>query len=187
MDHYEKFGQFELSMDEVTKPLVKVIFFVTLISVTIQFLYNGFPTFTWKSFLVGFLLFIFYYVLLIFLHEICHLLGFLLFTRAKPSSLKLGIDLKKGFAYATTTQLMTNKGARKAIMLPLWLTGFLPLFIGIYFNHFPLVIVSPLLIAGALGDIMMYQKLRTLDDDVYVKDDEKAPILHFYKKTENPS
>jgi len=177
MQQFEKVDQFELHVDTIVKPMILITIYSMVLSLIAQFLYNGLPTFSIKSFLIGFVLVIVYYVVLIFLHEVSHLLGFIVFTRAKLSSLKMGVDLEKGLAYATTTHIMKNKGVRKALMLPLWLTGFLPLILGIYYDQLPLVIVSPLLIAGAIGDFYMYKKLRTLGDDIYVKDPLKL-LLH---------
>lgn len=182
MNNFEKIGDYELNLEYLGKLSIKAMFILFPIILCLHYLINPFPDFTFGNFLFSTFLVILYYITLIFLHEICHLVGFILFTDAKLSSLRIGLDLKKGIAYATTTAFMSNKGARKALLLPFWLTGIIPLIAAIYSNHLPLTIVSILLIIGAIGDFAMYRKLRTLDSSVYILDDPEKPMLHFYKK-----
>lgn len=182
MNHFEKVDEFELNIEKLGKTALHATIITSLLAIIIHYLVNPLPHFSFKIFISSLFLVSLYYILLIFLHEICHLIGFIIFCHAPFPSLKVGLDLKKGVAYATTTKLMRNKDARKALLLPFWLTGVLPLIIGIYQNHLPLTVVSAWLIVGALGDFQMYAQLRRVDSSFYVQDDTEKPKLHFYVK-----
>ncbi|MFX3674339.1 MAG: DUF3267 domain-containing protein [Paenisporosarcina sp.] len=131
----------------------------------------------------SFVLFIIGYILLIILHEISHLIGFLLFAKVSWRSLEYGMNLKLGIAYATTNELVQNKAMRRVLILPFWLTGVLPSIIGIMINHSILVLLGAWLIAGATGDFAMYKELRRLPNDALVKDDPELPKLYVYENT----
>lgn len=182
MNHFEKVGEFELNLEKLAKTALQTTIITSVLVIFIHYLANPLHSFSLSIFILSFFLVVLYYIVLIFLHEICHLIGFIVFCGVPLSSLKMGLNLKAGVAYATTTSLMRNKGARKALLLPFWLTGVLPLIIGIYYNHLPLTIVSAWLMVGALGDFQMYIKLRHMDSSIYVQDDIEKPKLHFYKK-----
>lgn len=185
MENFEKIGEFELNLESLAKILLQSTLAITFVATVLHYLINPFPSFSITNLLLAIGLVVVYYIALIALHELCHLIGFIIFCGARFSSLKVGVDLKKGIAYATTSDFMRNKDARKALLLPFWLTGLLPLIIGIYFNHFPLTLVSAWMIVGALGDFKMYSHLKKLDSNIYVLDDSENPKLHFYKKTEH--
>ncbi|GEK31241.1 diaminopimelate epimerase [Kurthia zopfii] len=181
---FEKIGEFELDMEALAKPVLKWTLILSILFVGIHYLINPFPSFSISGFLLSILFIIGEYILLIFLHEICHLIGFYVFCGSSISQLKMGLDLKIGIAYATTTQFMRNKDARKALLLPFWLTGVLPLIAGIYYDQLTLTLVSAWLIVGAYGDFAMYKKLRTVPSSIYVLDDSTQPKLHLYKKSD---
>lgn len=185
MNNFEKIDEFEIDIIALAKPMLNYTFILTALVFVIHIFVNDLPIFTVSDFIFGILLFIIYYFCLIFLHEVSHLIGFLLFTSSTLSSLSIGINLKKQIAYATTTEFMTIKGARKSIMLPFWLTGILPLIAGIYFDHLPLTLVSASLLVGAIADIKMDRKLKTLDKDLYILDDATNPKFHIYRKKES--
>lgn len=120
------------------------------------------------------------YIALIILHEVCHLIGFMVYGNASFKSLSYGLDLEKGMAYATTTKLIDNHAMKKALLLPFWLTGVLPTVYGFYNDNYLWITVGALLIAGAVGDFAMYKELRKLPKNVVVKDDPQEPKLYIY-------
>lgn len=126
------------------------------------------------------LLFIVGFVFLIILHEAFHLLGFIVFGKAKWTEIDYGVNLKLGVAYATTTKPLFNKDMKKALMLPFWTTGVLPTIIGFIIGSNLLVFLGAWLIAGAIGDIYMYKELIKYPKDALVKDDPEMPILYVY-------
>lgn len=126
-------------------------------------------------------LFLLFYFLLIILHELFHLIGFILFGKVKWKELDYGLNLKLGVAYATTTKPLPNRAMKKALMLPFWTTGILPAVIGFWLNNQLVVLLGAFLIAGAVGDIYMYKELRRFPEHVLIKDDPQLPKLYVYK------
>ena len=120
------------------------------------------------------------YILLIVIHEFFHLLGFRIFCNVPWKNMTYGVNLKMGVAYATADQLMDNKGIRKALLLPFWMTGVLPAIMALYFNDGVLLLLSAMLIGGAAGDFAMYKELKKFPDDAMVKDDPELPKLYVY-------
>ncbi|MET0785476.1 MAG: DUF3267 domain-containing protein [Paenisporosarcina sp.] len=121
------------------------------------------------------------YILLIVLHELSHLIGFVLFGKVPWSSLNYGVNLKLGIAYATTNELLRNKAMKRVLLLPFWTTGVLPTVIGLWMNHSLLVLLGAFLIAGAIGDFAMYKELRKVSNDAFIKDDPELPKLYVYE------
>lgn len=120
------------------------------------------------------------YIVLIVLHEFFHLFGFRIFSNVPWRKMKVGVNLKLGIAYATTSQLMTNRAIRKSLLLPFWLTGILPALIGIYIGSSLLLILSALLIGGAAGDFSMYRQLKKFPDDWLIQDHPSEPKLFLF-------
>ena len=121
-----------------------------------------------------------FYIVLIVLHEACHLIGFVIFGKAPFRSLSYGVDFQKGIAYATTTERISNDGMKKALLLPFWITGVIPTMIGFYVNSNLLILLGAFLIAGAVGDFAMYKELRKFPNNALVKDDPALPKLYVY-------
>lgn len=136
--------------------------------------------FSWS----GISLFIAGYTLLVILHEISHLIGFILFGHVSFSSLKYGVNFKMGIAYATTSTPLKNKKMRKALLLPFWTTAVLPTAIGFWTSSQVLVLLGAMLTAGAIGDFIMYRELLKENKESWILDDPALPRLHVY--TENP-
>lgn len=127
-----------------------------------------------------FLFFILLYVIGIVLHELFHLLGFIVWGKCRWSDLVYGVNRELGVAYAGTKKTLRNRAMKKALLLPFWLTGLLPFLIGIYLNNGMLISVSALLIGGAAGDFAMYNQLRKISSEAYIIDDLKKPQLYVY-------
>ena len=148
----------------------------------IQYIYYKNFHFSFWQMIVGILLFFTLYIMFIILHEAFHLLGFLIFGGVPITSLKYGINLELGVAYATTDQPLPNHAMKKALLLPFWTTGVLPTLVGFYINSSVLLVVGACLIAGAIGDFAMYKELRKYPKDALVQDDPTLPKLYVYSK-----
>lgn len=125
------------------------------------------------------------YAILIALHELFHLIGFVIFGKVPISSLAYGFELDMGIAYATTTRAMPNKAMKKALLLPFWMTAALPAALGFWFESQTLVLLAAMLAAGAYGDFHMYRALLQERNDSWVLDDPKLPRLRIY--ADNPN
>lgn len=126
-------------------------------------------------------LFVLLYIALIILHEACHLFGFWVFGGVPWKSMRYGIDAKLGVAYATTSLPLRNWAMKKALLLPFWLTGVVPVIIGFSLNSLIILVAGAFLIAGAIGDFIMYKELRKFPNDVLIQDDPAAPKLYVYE------
>src|SRR5690606_30906809 len=82
--------------------------------------------------LFGVLYFFGGYALLIVLHELFHLIGFVVFGKVPISSLQYGLNLKMGIAYATSDRPVKNRAMRAVLLLPFWMTAVLPTVIGFW-------------------------------------------------------
>lgn len=130
--------------------------------------------------LTGIVYFIAGYALLIVLHELFHLVGFVAFGKAPISSLQYGLNLKMGIAYATSDRPVRNRAMRAVLLLPFWMTAFLPTVIGFWLGDQVLVLLGAMLTAGAYADFLMYWELRKEPNDAWVLDDSELPRLHVY-------
>ena len=155
--------------------IILLIIFVALNSFIHQRFSVSFSIWDLFIFIVG-------YVVLIVIHEVFHLIGFMLFGKVEFQQLDYGLNLKLGVAYATTMKPLENRAMKKALMLPFWTTGVVPSIVGFTLDNFILVSLGSLLIAGAIGDFYMYKELRKFPNDAYVKDDPELPKLYVYTK-----
>ncbi|MGI2328436.1 DUF3267 domain-containing protein [Planococcus sp. YIM B11945] len=137
--------------------------------------------FSWTSILF----FISGYIVLIVLHELFHLVGFVLFGKVALSSLNYGVDLKLGIAYATTSTPVPNHAMRKVLLLPFWTTAIFPAFAGFWLDSQVLVLLGALLAAGAFGDFWMYRELLKERKEAWVLDDPALPRLLIFEHRPN--
>lgn len=128
----------------------------------------------------GILYFIIGYVVLIFIHEAFHLIGFILFAKVPFSSLDVGLNLDMGVAYATTTEPIPVKAMKNALLLPFWMTAAIPGLIGFWLGDQVLVLLAAMLAAGAYGDFYMYKALLKEPKSAWVLDDPELPRLHIF-------
>lgn len=168
------------------KTIVKQMFYWTGISLVVLFIVHIMinQPFDYSISLLSIgkdmLLFSIGYLFLIVLHEFFHLFGFRIFSNIPWRKMKVGINLKMGIAYATTSELMTNRAIRKSLLLPFWLTGILPAAIGLYIGSGLLLVLSALLIGGAAGDFSMYRQLKKFPNDWLIQDHPSEPKLYLF-------
>lgn len=165
----------KLMMDNIVVTTGLVILFIAIQYICLKDFQFSF----WGTFSAS-ILFVVLYIVLIILHETSHLIGFMLFGGVPFKSLKYGVNLELGVAYATTDQPLPNHAMKKALLLPFWTTGILPTIAGFYFNSTVLLLVGAFLIAGAVGDFAMYRELRKYPKDALVQDDPQYPKLYVY-------
>lgn len=173
----------QLDLQKVIKQNIIWTVIVSLLLIGLNFVFQPQKLeLSFDSIILSIILFSVYYILLIILHEAFHLLGFIIFGKAPIRSLSYGIDLKKGIAYATTTERLSNAAMKKALLLPFWATGVIPALIGFWLNNYTVILVGAFLIAGAVGDFAMYKELHKFPNDAQIEDDPKEPKLYVYER-----
>jgi len=169
----------KLMMDNIVATSGLVILFVA-----IQYICFKDFDFSFWSMIGRSILFVILYIVFIVLHEAFHLIGFMVFGGVPFKSLKYGLNLELGIAYATTERPLPNHAMKKALLLPFWTTGVLPTIAGFYFNSTVFVLVGAFLIAGAVGDFSMYKELRKYPKNAFIQDDPHLPKLYVYMPEE---
>lgn len=115
------------------------------------------------------------YFILIIAHELLHAFGFIVFGKASYKDIKFGIIMRYFMPYAHCKVPMKNKDFKKALLLPVVVTGIIPFIIGIMFGYGLLTFVSVGLVVGGAGDIMIYQLIKNLPDDIMIQDHPSEP------------
>lgn len=170
----------ELKMDEIAP---KALWFNAILLAAFAAAYHFFnEPLVFHFSLSGILFFLIGYVVLIVVHEVFHLIGFVLFGKVPVSSLNYGVSLKMGIAYATTSRPVQNHAMRKVMLLPFWTTAFFPTVLGFWFDSQVLVLLGAMLTAGAFGDFVMYRELRKEKNTAWIIDDPSLPRLHVYDR-----
>ncbi|RNF39926.1 DUF3267 domain-containing protein [Planococcus salinus] len=168
----------ELNMEEL---VLKMLWVNVLLLVLFAAAFHVFAQpFSFRPSWGGILYFLAGYVVLIVLHELFHLIGFVVFGKVTVSSLQYGINLKMGIAYATTRTPVQNKAMKKALLLPFWTTAVLPTIVGFWLDSQVLVLLGAMLTAGAMGDFVMYRGLLKERNSAWIVDDPEKPKLHIY-------
>jgi len=119
------------------------------------------------------------------LHEGLHALGAIIFAKKKPSEINFGMNLKQGMLYCHVKTPMKNLSYRALLLLPVIITGFIPLIISIFFGNIFLIIVFSLLVSGGAGDIIMFKSLLKHDKNDLVLDHAEAPAYYLVYPEDN--
>lgn len=131
-------------------------------------------SFTWGIDLsYGFKDFMFFYLtyfILIILHELLHILGFVYIGRGKWKDVKMGVLWKSLTPYAHCSSTMSIKAYKISGLMPLWILGILPMVYGFLLGEGAFVFYGALLTIGAGGDILMYLKVKCFPESATVKD-----------------
>ncbi|MFC4713728.1 DUF3267 domain-containing protein [Planococcus dechangensis] len=170
----------DLNIEEIAP---KALWFNVLLVVGFALAYQFFrEPLSFAFSLTGIVYFLVGYVLLIVLHELFHLIGFVVFGKVPVSSLQYGVNLSMGVAYATSDQPVKNRAMRAVLLLPFWMTAVVPTALGFWIGDQVLVLLGAMLTAGAFGDFLMYRELRKEPDDAWILDDPELPRLHVYSE-----
>ncbi|MFP7253947.1 DUF3267 domain-containing protein [Terribacillus goriensis] len=106
----------------------------------------------------------------IVLHELLHGIGFIVFGKVKSHQVKYGFSWRDGAAYAHCMEPIKVSAYRMSLLLPVVVTGLLPLFISYIIGNGVLLTVSVILTAGGIGDWLIFRSLRKYEASQFVKD-----------------
>ena len=155
---------------DVEKLKQQATIYLIAIAVVSVALYYSIWGFTWNLSTIAFLKFSLLNFIGLILHEMIHGIAFIIIGKAKISDVKFGVIWKNLTPYAHCKVPLSMRAYKISILLPVIITGFIPLIIGLCINSLLIVLVSVFLIAGGLGDWFMYRKLRPFANNTVVID-----------------
>jgi len=100
-------------------------------------------------------MFIIYFILWMFLHEIIHGISFMMFKEVNAKNVTFGAKLESGIFYCMCKQPISKKVILVSLLAPFTLIGIVTLIIAIVFDLKTLGLLSLFNISGAVGDIVM--------------------------------
>jgi hypothetical protein len=123
------------------------------------------------------------YLVGIIIHEILHALGFMIFGKVKRSEIKFGVMWKHLTPYAHCKVPMKVMSYRIALLLPVIFTGIIPLIIAIAIGDGLWVAISVFLVAGGIGDWIIFRKIKQFSGNSIIEDHPSAIgcIVYQYK------
>lgn len=120
-------------------------------------------------------------------HEGLHALGAMLFAKKTPADISFGANLKQGMLYCHVKTPMKNASYQALLLLPVIVTGIIPLIISVVFGNIFLVVAFSLLTSGGAGDIIMFSSLLKHDKKQLILDHAQAPAYYLvYPENELP-
>ncbi len=165
-----------------------IIFLVALvICLPINLIFFATPPAT-GSFFIEILIVMLLLIALSAAHELLHAAGFILFGGASKKDVRFGIIPKHGMLYCHCAKPMTAGAYAGALMLPVVLTGFLPLIIVTFLGNYLWVVLFAALVSGGSGDIFMFFSVIRQPKKQLVADHPEAPAYYLvYKDGEQPT
>lgn len=120
-------------------------------------------------------------------HECVHALFFMI-GGAPKKSIKFGAIPKKMMLYCTTNEPINKKAYAIALIMPLIITGVLPLIVAIVLLDWKYIFLFAGMISGAAGDVVMIIKLLKYKTAKMVLDHPKAPAFYLlYDENDLPN
>ncbi len=111
-----------------------------------------------RDYLLGFAAF----VVLMVAHEAVHAIGWILFAGVAPGDIRFGIAWKTLSPYAHSRVAMPAGGYRVGVVLPLIITGILPVVVGTTMNLGWLTVAGAILVSGAVGDLFVLRVIKDI-------------------------
>lgn len=125
--------------------------------------------------------------LLLALHEVLHAIFAIIFGKLKLKDIKFGVNLKQGMLYCHMEKPVKVIAYRLAIILPVIITGIIPLIISSIFGNIFLVLLFSFMVSGGAGDVVMFFSLAGLDNDTQILDHPSAPAYYLlYEEGKEP-
>lgn len=112
--------------------------------------------------------------LFVFVHELVHALGAIAIGKCKRKDISLGFNFKQIVFYCHIKKPISIGAYKAVLILPIILTGILPLILSAFFGNIFLTLLFSFMTAGGMGDIIMFFGLSGYDKKVLVQDHGKA-------------
>ena len=120
-----------------------------------------------KDFMIAMLLLVPYFCF----HEVLHSISYVLHG-AKYQNITYGAHLEKGVLCCLCKQNISKRNILTSLLYPFFFIGICTLGIGLWFDNYPLVLLSLLNIAGCSGDLLMFIGLVSLKNYEYSEYDD---------------
>lgn len=172
MQNYDpsKLRDVSVPLNTIASKALPLSIVLTIVPLIPHVLIWGFQTqFNNRDYLLGFAAF----VVLIVAHEAVHALGWMLFGGLSPSNIRFGIAWKTLTPYAHAKAAMPITGYRIGVILPLIVTGIIPVIIGTATNIGWLTGAGAGLVSGAVGDLIVLWVIRGVPASSQVIDHPK--------------
>jgi Putative zincin peptidase len=155
------------TIEQIQKPLLWMTALSTVIIFAVYELAWGISYWEdWKPYVWLFIL----YFAMIVVHELLHGIGFLLFGKVSWSNIHFGVNWKALMPYAHCEIPISISAYRGALMLPIVITGIMPLLIGLFIGNGFLTVLGTLHTHAGFGDVLIMWALRTYRRNTIVKD-----------------
>ncbi len=124
---------------------------------------------------------------LLCIHEFLHALGAIMTGGATFKDIKFGIHLKQMMLYCHIGKPLKAGAYKFAIILPLIVTGIIPLVISAIWGNIFLVVLFCFMVSGGAGDVIMFISLAGAGKDTLVLDHPSAPAYYLmYEEGKEP-
>lgn len=116
------------------------------------------------------LIFLFFVILGIVLHELIHALTFSLFLPSKLKGVQFGFNKEHGIPFVHIIEPISIIGFRIGAIMPLIILGLFPVIFGFILGHISLTLFGIIFIISSSGDILLINKTRKLNNHQLVED-----------------
>lgn len=116
------------------------------------------------------LIFLFFVILGIVLHELIHALTFSLFLPSKLKGVQFGFNKEHGIPFVHIIEPISIIGFRIGAIMPLIILGLFPVIFGFILGHISLTLFGIIFILSSSGDILLINKTRKLNNHQLVED-----------------
>ncbi|WP_456428476.1 DUF3267 domain-containing protein [Rhodocaloribacter sp.] len=166
-----------LTLDEVLRPVLRWMVYLAALTFGPYVALWGRPSFdlgAWPSalgtVLVYTVVFAGVYAVSAVVHEGLHALTMALVAGVPWRTIRFGVRWRDGIAFVHSPVPMTVRAYRVVLAVPGVVQGLLPALTGLALGNGWLVLYGYVMLASALGDVVMLRLLAPLDGDVLVRD-----------------
>lgn len=167
-----------LSIDELLQEAGRWLLYMTIGTLGLHLVLWGLPDWPTDMTFIGLLqatilylaAFLAIYIVSAVAHEGLHALAMLVVARVSWRSIRFGMRLHEGVAYVHTSTPMTVRAYRVVLVLPGLVLGLIPALAGLALGNGYLTVYGFVMLASAIGDIVMLIRLRPYAPHLMVRD-----------------
>lgn len=114
----------------------------------------------------------------LFCHEGLHALSAIVFGKISPKDIRFGFIPKQMMLYCHVNPPLKAQVYRILLIVPIIVTGIIPLIISAFLGNIFLIIAFALLVSGGAGDLIMFASLLKYDKNQLIIDHPDAPAYY---------